>query len=338
MFAASDKPKITVIMAVHNGKRFLDKSIESILNQTFHNFEFIIIDDGSTDGSSAILELYAKQDSRVRLVTHERQGLTKSLNVGLRLSQGELIARMDADDISYPRRFEAQMSYLELHPNVVCLGAQAVIIDEDGDPIEPWNVPLRHDEILDKLLHGLGGQVIHPLFMVRRETLIKAEGYNEDYKLAQDYDILLRLSEFGLLANLHQVLLGYRIHASCATFSKRKEQLNYVIKAFLEAHDRRETPMSTLTIPGLCCPTSIVLSHVDLARKAVIAGNIETSRKHALQALPSLKPFSRTWLEMKKCSNAAATNMYLYNLLCIYAQLGRPLIALLRRTFALKIR
>ena len=305
-------PFISVLMAVYNENNFLSQAIESIKNQTFGDFEFIIVDDGSYDGSSERLKRYATLDSRIRLIAQERQGLTRSLNTGIRLSRGQLIARMDADDVADPIRLQAQVNYLSDHPDVVCLGAQALKIDEDGDPIESWHVPLDHDEILRQLLNGHGGQIIHPLFLIRRDALVKVGGYNESYLLAQDYDLLLRLAEIGSLANLPDVLLGYRIHSAGTTFARRKEQLSYVIKAYLEAHDRRSTPASDLDIPHINCPPSTLVSHIDLARKASGAGFTSSAQKHARQALLGLRSFSRDWLEMKRLSDVNLVKLRFY--------------------------
>lgn len=305
-------PYVSVVMAVHNSSQYLAEAVESVQNQTFEDFEFIIVDDGSYDGSSEMLKHYATLDSKIRLITQERQGLTRSLNTGIRLSRGQLIARMDADDVADPIRLQAQVNYLSDHPDVVCLGAQALKIDEDGDPIESWHVPLDHDEILRQLLNGHGGQIIHPLFLIRREALVKVGGYNESYLLAQDYDLLLRLAEIGSLANLPDILLGYRIHSAGATFARRKEQVSYVIKAYLEAHNRRSTPGSDLDIPYINCPPSTLVPHIDLARKASSAGFTSSAQKHARQALLGLEPFSREWLEMKRLSDMNLIKLKFY--------------------------
>jgi glycosyltransferase involved in cell wall biosynthesis len=303
---------VSVVMAVHNGSRFLEQAVESILNQTLWDFEFIIINDGSSDGSGQILEKYRSMDERISLFHQDKQGLTKSLNTGIRLSHAEFIARMDADDVSAPNRLQIQVDYLSNHSGVVCLGAQALKIDDDGDPLFPWKVPLEHDEIVEELLRGTGGQIIHPLFLVRREALTKVGAYNEKYLLAQDYDLLLRLAEIGLLANLPDVLLGYRIHSSGATFIKRKEQQTYALIACLNAHDRRSTPVSDIFISYLACPDVQIISHADLARNALNAGYMASAEKHARQALPQLRRFSIDWLEMKKLTNVNPVKMVFY--------------------------
>ena len=303
---------VSVVMAVHNASIFLEEAVESILNQTLLDFEFIIINDGSSDGSGQILEKYSSMDKRIRLFHQDKQGLTKSLNTGIQLSSAELIARMDADDVSAPKRLLTQVEYLSNHPDVVCLGAQALKIDDDGDPLFPWNVPLEHDEIVDNLLRGTGGQIIHPLLLVRREALREVGGYNEKYLLAQDYDLLLRLADIGLLANLPEVLLSYRIHCSGTTFAKRKEQQIYALIACLNAHDRRSTPVSEIAISYLSCPDVHIISNAELAKNALNAGYVKSAEKHACKALLKLRPFSIEWLEMKKLSNVNPVKMIFY--------------------------
>ena len=130
-------PQVSVIMPVYNGGRYLREAVDSILNQTFREFEFIIIDDGSTDDTWSVLTDYAAHDSQVRLIQNEANiGLTRSLNKGLAVSRAALIARQDADDISMPERLARQIAFLEMHPEVGLLGTQGDFIDADGRPIE----------------------------------------------------------------------------------------------------------------------------------------------------------------------------------------------------------
>lgn len=330
-------PPVSVIMAVHNDNNFLSHAIESIQRQTFGDFEFIIIDDGSFDGSSETLKYFATQDSRIQLITQERRGLTKSLNAGIRLSRGQLIARMDADDIAEPIRLQAQVKYLCDHPDVVCLGAQALKIDEDGDPVELWNVPTDHNEIVKELLKGHGGKIIHPLFLMRRESLMKLGGYNERYLFAQDYDLLLRLAEIGTLANLPDTLLRYRIHSASATFGRRKEQITCVIKAYLEAHDRQSTPVSDLAIPYLAYPAGSNVSHADLAINAAKSGYTETAEKHCAKALLELSAFSREWFEMKRLANVNPAKMLLYRVVAPVYRRSVPMMASVYRRIRLSL-
>ena len=139
-------PKVTVLMSVYNGEKHLREAIDSILNQTFGDFEFLIINDGSTDRTADILQSY--QDSRIKIIHNEKNiGLTKSLNKGLKLAKGEYLARMDADDISYPNRLEVQYEYMEKNPNVGIVGSWNDVIDDIGNTIGFWKCNYSSEEI-----------------------------------------------------------------------------------------------------------------------------------------------------------------------------------------------
>lgn len=212
MIARLPGPAISVVMSVHNGVKYLLQAIESILNQTLYDFEFIIVDDGSTDGASQILETYAKTDSRIVLVGQANQGLTKSLNKALYLARGDFIARMDSDDVAHPHRLETQLAFLNSHPDIVCVGSEVELISENGIRLGPRNQPREHDEIRRLLLLGDGGAMTHPAIMFRREQAIKIAGYDEQFLTAQDLDFFLRISEVGRVANIDEILLDWRQH------------------------------------------------------------------------------------------------------------------------------
>lgn len=139
-------PKVSVVMSVYNGEKYLPETIDSILNQTFKDFEFIIINDGSTDKTAKILTSY--DDPRIRIFNQENMGLTKSLNRAISLAKGEYIARMDADDISYPERLKKQVDYLNKNPDIGLVGSKYIRIDKRGRKIDEINVPIGTDNIL----------------------------------------------------------------------------------------------------------------------------------------------------------------------------------------------
>src|SRR5947209_7771425 len=159
-----DAPRLSVVMPVYNAASVVREAIESILNQTFSDFEFIIVDDGSTDDSGKILREYAGRDDRIRLYTQENHGLVASLNRYCRLANGRYIARMDADDISLPRRFEKQFHFLEAHPEVGILGTWIQDIDENGAPRTAWPVPT--DPAVIQWFLMFGNCIAHPSVMV----------------------------------------------------------------------------------------------------------------------------------------------------------------------------
>ncbi len=201
-------------MSVHNGQSYLAEAIDSILGQTFADFEFLIVDDGSIDGSAAILADFAARDARIRVISQANQGLTKSLNTALGLANGEFIARFDADDVSLPDRFQRQLSALRLDPELVVLGSEVELITHDGLRLGARGQAAGHDEIRRRLLLGDGGTLTHPVVMMRRSAVEAVGGYDESFPVGQDLDLFLRLTEVGKAANLPVTLLLWRQHDS----------------------------------------------------------------------------------------------------------------------------
>jgi len=203
---------ISVIIPVYNAARYLNWAIESILAQSHRDFEVIAVDDGSTDNSRQILERFASRDSRLRLVSRANTGIVGALNDGLLVARGEFIVRMDADDISLPDRFEQQLTFMKAHPDCVALGTDVFYTDPEGNPLIRHYPAEDHERILDQLLDGNGGAMIHPSAMFRRSAVEEAGGYDPRYQWSEDLDLYLRLSKIGRLANLRDVHLHYRQH------------------------------------------------------------------------------------------------------------------------------
>jgi glycosyltransferase involved in cell wall biosynthesis len=213
-------PALSVLMGVHNGLPYLPEAVESILGQTFTDFEFIIIDDGSTDGSGAWLEERAKSEPRIRFFRQEKSGLAKTLNRGLGLARGEFIARMDSDDIALPHRLEIQSKTLREKSDLLLLGSEVDFIDENGRQFFIRGHACDHAEIRRRLLTGDGGALTHPTVMFRAFAAKQIGGYDEWMTTSQDVDFFLRLSEIGKVANLPEVLLLWRHHAGSTTFNR----------------------------------------------------------------------------------------------------------------------
>jgi glycosyltransferase involved in cell wall biosynthesis len=185
--------------------------VDSILGQSFGDFEFIIIDDGSTDASPAILKSYS--DPRLRLIQNEQNiGLTRSLNEGLELAKGQYIARMDADDISLPQRFEKQIAFMKVHPECVVVGADVMMIDPDGDSLCRLRHSYDHDLIDRDCLRGNGTALSHPVILVRKSAMETVGGYDAAVQTGQDLDLYLKLCEVGKAFNLPEILLLWRQH------------------------------------------------------------------------------------------------------------------------------
>lgn len=208
----AERPRITVLMAVHDGLQYLPDAVNSILRQTFTDFEFIIINDGSTDGSGTWLE--SLTDPRIRIVQQDNLGLTKSLNRGLSMARGEFIARMDADDVSLPGRLERQLQEFQADAELVLLGSEVMMTSADGDPAGKRGHALEHAEIRRQLLMGMGGALTHPVVMYPLSAIKQIGLYDERFRTVQDLDLYLRLSEVGKMRNLPETLLYWRQHSS----------------------------------------------------------------------------------------------------------------------------
>ncbi len=215
-------PKVTVLMSVYNGEHYLNEAVDSILGQTFTDFEFLIINDASTDRTPEIL--YGYDDPRIRIVTNEENlGLTKSLNKGLALARGEYIARMDADDISLPERLEKQILSLEKNLDIGVLGTSVQYIDESGKRLQIIRWPQR--DLLIKWLLCFMNPIAHPSVIIRHELLKDCgSSYDEGVIFAQDYDLWVRLSSRTHFENHEDILLYLRKTRENISYTKYNEQ------------------------------------------------------------------------------------------------------------------
>ena len=278
-------PAVSVLMSVYNGERYLAAAVNSILNQTFGDFEFIVVDDGSTDRSAAMLERLAAGDSRLRVVTQPNAGLTASLNTAARMARAPLLARMDPDDIAMPMRLAAQVAYLSANRHVTALGTRVVLIDPYNTPIGRPQHPLKHADIDADLLRGEGWAIVHPTAVFRREAFERVGGYDERFRTSQDFDLWLRMAETGRLANLEAPLLQYRQHLGSANFAKADQQQALKIKILSEAHRRRGLPpldAATLAPPPLSKPFE---SRRRWGWAAVKERRMPAARRHAIRNL-----------------------------------------------------
>jgi glycosyltransferase involved in cell wall biosynthesis len=218
-------PKISVIMSVFNAEKYLKKSIESILNQSFKNFEFIIINDGSTDKSLEIIKSYIKKDNRIKLISRENKGLIASLNHGLDLARGQFIARMDADDISANSRFNDQLNFLEQKKIDLCGTSYNILFK--NKIIGRWDGPFVDNDIKCALIFM--SPFAHPTVMFRRSSL-KNIRYSK-YKYAEDYQLWTDLAIQGVkMGNINRPLLIYRLHNDQLTSSNTLNRVKTSLK------------------------------------------------------------------------------------------------------------
>lgn len=214
--SAKQKPLISVVMATYNGERFISEAIDSILNQSFTNYEFIIVNDGSTDTTEKIIQLY--KDSRIVYINKDTNtGIADSLNIGIAAATGTYIARMDDDDVSMPQRFEKQLEVF--NKNIDLIFCASAVSNKDGKCL---STPEKHEDILLKLIFS--NPIFHPTVLIKRKYLLE-ELYNLKAVPSEDYDLWSRLIFKGQFYQIQEPLLYCRIHQTSVTARRRKEQL-----------------------------------------------------------------------------------------------------------------
>ncbi|HTW94201.1 MAG TPA: glycosyltransferase [Tepidisphaeraceae bacterium] len=289
-------PAVSVLMPVYNAERFLPLAVQSVLDQTFADFELIAVDDGSKDNSGAMLQGFARRDPRVKVISRPNTGIVGALNDALAAAKGELIARMDSDDLCLPERFAAQVKYMTEHPEVVLLGTQVMVIDEDGDAIAPLRgLYLEHEKIERSLLDA-DWPMVHPSVMIRASALRAIGGYEQGTFPHEDHDLFSKLGEQGRVANLDQVLLKYRRHSTSISWNAQsRAKLLEVLK---KACVRRGVEY---VVPPLRGKENVSdrRRRQELCRnwgwQALQAGNLATARKYATRALKAGPLSAETW-------------------------------------------
>jgi glycosyltransferase involved in cell wall biosynthesis len=212
-------PKISVIMPVYNGRRYLSEAVSSILNQTEADFEFVIVDDGSSDDSVKIIESFS--DPRIRLIKKKHSGLIETLNIGIKESRGEYIARMDADDRALPLRLEKQLSRFEADKSLALCGSWSFLIDENGEKISEMRYPkISQTEIKKQAL--LHNPFIHSSVMIKKSILDQVGIYRSFWKHVEDYELWTRIIFKYETVNIPENLLEYRIHSNQITANKKR--------------------------------------------------------------------------------------------------------------------
>jgi glycosyltransferase involved in cell wall biosynthesis len=215
-------PRVSFLMAVYDGETYLEEAIQSVLDQTFTDFEFIVINDGSTDGTAKIIERYRRQDDRICAHEQPHRGLVASLNRGLDLACGEYVARMDSDDISVPKRAAKQVAFMDAHPEVGICGTWIETFGSGGAVARRY--PADDATIRSWLLFE--SVLAHPSIMMRRELLVKTGlSYDAGSVHAEDYDLWVRAARHMALANIPEVLLRYRLHSQQVVQKHEAEKL-----------------------------------------------------------------------------------------------------------------
>jgi glycosyltransferase involved in cell wall biosynthesis len=275
-------PKVTVLMPMYNAERYVEQTIVSIQRQTLQDFEFIIVDDGSTDASRRIVERCARQDARLHLITQQNRGIVSALNAGLRRVRTPYVARIDSDDTCDERRLELQWSRLEADRDLVVLGSNSIVTDPQGNRLGTFSVPLTHEAIESAHLQGWSS-IHHPSAMIRTDALKRVGGYREGYCPAEDLDLWIRLAEIGKVANHPEPLLTRRLTVDGLVASRSAEQEATIRRILIETWTRR----GLAGVPR--CPRVRASTTAGLYRSwawiAIADGQMAMARRYAREAI-----------------------------------------------------
>ncbi|NMB70461.1 glycosyltransferase [candidate division WWE3 bacterium] len=223
----SEQPFVSVVMPVYNTEKYLKIAIESILNQTYKNYEFIIIDDASTDSSIQIIESYV--DPRIKIIKNSSTlRVTKTINVGIRVATGKYIVRMDSDDYSFAERIENQVKFMESNPDVVVCGGAIYVCDSNLKEINIRHYPQTDEQIRKKIFRF--NPFAHPATIWVRSVVERVGYYDESIPVTQDYDLLFRVGKYGKFANLLDPVIKLRTHNQSQSISRGMEQQRITLK------------------------------------------------------------------------------------------------------------
>ena len=303
----SPTPAVSVLLPVYNGENYVGEAVESILAQSFEDFELIVINDGSTDNSGKILHEMAIRDLRIVLIEKTNGGLVSALNDGIKRARAPLIARMDADDVSAPERLEMQFERMKSDPTLGVLGSFIRIVDQQSRPIRIGRYPVTPNEVKRFLEHGC--PLAHPTVMMKKEAVLSVGGYREAVKHAEDYDLWLRISEAGYhIANVPRPLLDYRSHAASISVVHRDEQNFATVWAQL-AHRARTAGLSDPVGDREKIDEKMLDSlPEDLSESLRVASFLIRYGKFSIDDWPDLKA---AWAEYRKLPRGARQDMLL---------------------------
>lgn len=286
-------------MPVYNAEVYLRSAVQSVLDQTYRDFELVVVDDGSRDGSLAILQEFAAGDPRVKIVSRPNTGIVGALNDGIASSSAELIARMDSDDLCEPERFAKQIAFMDANPDHVLVGSQVMLIDPEGASLcEKRDTEYTHAEI-DGAHLAHRWPLVHPTIMVRKSALQTVCGYRRKYEWLEDLDLFLRLAEVGKIASLRDVLLRYRLHPNsiCHTREADQDRIRPALYAEVYARRRITPPAEKWVSPSETNPQQV--AGLDRNKVwgwwALRGGNLRTARKYALRSVRNTPWASEAW-------------------------------------------
>lgn len=280
-------PEITVLMPVYNAEKYLRRALESVLNQTFKNFEFLIINDGSTDTTVNIINSY--NDPRIRIVTQENAGVAKALNKGLNLASCELIARIDADDICTLDRLEKQVDFMNKNPEYIVIGSDCNAIDENGEFIyKQVNISYEHEDILKTMYKYC--PFMHTSVMLRKSFALKVGGYPERAHNFEDHLLWIKMSSLGKFKNFTEVLGSFSINPESVTMDDRDmgEEFGRLKRKAIETGEITEQEeLRILVCKNRFSPREKRKSYYRMVAKKYLWNNYEPrkARKHLIKVI-----------------------------------------------------
>ncbi|HKN93227.1 MAG TPA: glycosyltransferase [Thermoleophilaceae bacterium] len=267
------EPAVTVLTSVYNGEAYLAEALDSLLGQSFPDWECLIIDDGSTDGTGEIARRFAAADSRFRVHVQENQGTPRALNAGLEQARGRYVAILDADDAAFPERLERQAAHLRANPDVALVGGYVMMISGSGREFGLAEYPLEDAEIRAQLEEQ--NAFVHSAVMYRRELALDAGGYRPVVRLAEDLDLWLQLAERGRLANLAEPVTRYRVHATQVSITRLEEQVLAVQASLASARERRAgrpDPLDSVQSIDRSLMDELGVSDAEITRMTALTG------------------------------------------------------------------
>lgn len=280
-----DQPLVSIVMPVYNAQRYLSAALQSMLRQSFTDWEMICIDDGSSDKSGQILQESAALDPRVRVIHQENKGLVHTLNRGITLACAPLVCRMDADDISMADRLARQVAFMREHPEHVAVGGAILKIDADSDPLGVDCLPCDHVDIERALLNRQTG-LYHPTTLIRASALEAVSGYRIEHEWVEDHDLWLRLAQRGKLGNLRDVVLCYRLHAASICWQRTVAQRQRMNRLMEEAYRARR----------LKAPPEVILDE-EVSRSPAGPGKWARMAAKGYAPRTAIKHLGRLWRE-----------------------------------------
>jgi len=298
-------PPVTVYMPAYNVGPYVRQAVQSILDQTFGDFEFIIINDGSTDNTLEILKELEARDNRIKLVSRPNMGVSKTANEAIALARGEFLARIDGDDVAQPTRLEKQVAYLRANPQCVAVGSNVLLIDDDGLPLFVMpQIAFGHERI-EAAMWKHGWSMLQPASTFRRDAVLAVGGYRTHLSLHEDHDLFLRLAERGTLENLPDVLQWYRQRLTSLTYTESSGSRQVMADIVREARQRRGLPEVPEPLAETNGASQTSQAAVKRCRQwgwmSLKARHIPTARKYARKAV-RLAPFSADSWRLMYCA------------------------------------